>query len=178
MDEQSSSAPSSKPDRIYSAGLSQKAIDVLENGRQSPDIAKPPYRFRFNVPSPASRQFAPVPSPLEHLVPYTPKTRLVSPTVADHLNSNLASSPKVYGKCRRVGARSFFSKMLEHLINAIHPPLTGRDARLIPSTLEDITDYLSEQHSEPWRPEVHFGKSGGMSQEQKKAAMLVFDVFT
>ncbi|KAF8417395.1 hypothetical protein EV426DRAFT_721253 [Tirmania nivea] len=174
---QSSPSSSSRPAREYSPGLSQEAIDILENGCPSPDIPvrTTPYRFRFNVPSPASRQFAPVPSPLEHLVPHTPKTRLVSPSVADHLDSTLASSPKVYDKYRHAGAKSFFSKMVERLINAIHPPLTRRNARLIPSTLEDIVDYLSDQHS---KPEVHHDGFGDMSQAGKKKTMLVFDVFT
>ena len=175
LDDQSSISSSSKPHCEYSPGLSHEAIGVLEKGLPSPDIATPPYRFRFNVPSPVSRQFAPVPSPLEHFVPYTPMTRLVPPKVADHLNSTLASSSKVYSEYRHAGNRAFFSKIIERLINAIHPPLAARDVRLIPSTPEDIVDYLSDQNSEPWGPEVHFG---GMSQEEKKKCMLVFDVFT
>ncbi|RPB18745.1 hypothetical protein L211DRAFT_853827 [Terfezia boudieri ATCC MYA-4762] len=173
----SSISSSSKPDREYSPGLSQEAIDILENRCPSPDLTNPS-TFRSKVPSPAMRLFAPVPSPLEHLVPYTAKTTLVTPAVAGHLNSKLASTPKEHGKYRHAGARPFFSKLVERLIHAIHPPLTGRHARLTPSTLDDIADYLSENNSEPGTHEVHINRVGGMSHEERVREMLVFDVFT
>ena len=174
----SSISSSSKPNCGYSAGLTQEAIDVLENGWRFPGLPTLPDRFRFKVPSPASRQFAPVPSPLEYYVPYTENTRLVTPVVADHLNSKLASSTIVYGKYRHVDSKSFFSKMVDGLINAIHPPLMSRDARLLPSTSEEIVDYLSDHNTEPCGPEVHSGTFGGMGHEERQQNMLVFDVFT
>ena len=100
------------------------------------------------------------------------------PAVADHLDSTLASSSKVYGKYKDADAASFFSRMVDGLIDAIHPPLIARDTRLIPSTPEDIVDYLSDDHSEPWGPEVHSGTFGGISHEAREQTMLVFDVFT
>lgn len=170
----SSAGPSNYANRTYSQSLSANTVEVLRNQSSSTPDPNNHKGFRHRFPAIRVRTLAPLPSPLEYIVPYTPKTTLIPPVVSEHLNPKLASTTSVYVK----KDKGCWVRVVNKLVSTFRPPTSGKHARLEKSTQVEIVNYIANQHSLSAHAGTTDMRYAKQIADERRRSMLVFDVFT